>query len=115
MPLDLRDDDELIDPTVHCSDCEAVCCRLLVFIEPGDRVPDGPAGRNAEGSEVMLRGEDGWCMAIDRQSMSCGIYEARPDTCRRFTMGGGYCRAIREDYRRTAARSIPHVLVDAGL
>jgi hypothetical protein len=27
-------------------------------------------------------------------------------------MGGGYCRAIREDYRRTAAKRIAHVLVD---
>jgi len=46
--------------------------------------------------------------------MNCGIYELRPNTCRRFTMGGGYCRAIREDYRRQAARVIPHVLVGTG-
>jgi Fe-S-cluster containining protein len=115
MPIEMRDDDELIDPTVHCDECEAVCCRLLVIVEPEDRVPRGPAGPYEEGLVVMLRNEDGWCAALDRQSMSCSIYELRPDTCRRFTMGGGYCRAIREDYRRTAAKRIPHVLVDAGL
>lgn len=115
MPLDLRDDDGVIDPTVHCSDCEAVCCRLLVIVDPEDPVPRSPAEANAEGLVVMNRGEDGWCVALDRQSMSCSIYELRPGACRRFTMGAGYCRAIREDYRRTAAKSIPHVMVDAGL
>lgn len=115
MPIEMRDDDELIDPTVHCDDCEAVCCRLLVIVEATDRVPRGTTSPYEGGLEVMPRSADGWCVAIERTSMSCGIYEQRPDTCRRFTMGGGYCRAIREDYRRTAAKSIPHVLVDAGL
>ena len=114
MAIEMRDDDELIDPTVHCGDCEAVGYRLLVIVEPGDRVPRGPTNGNEEGLEVMARSEDGWCVALDRQSMSCSIYELRPDTCRRFTMCGGYCRAIREDFRRNAAKIIPHVLVDSG-
>jgi Fe-S-cluster containining protein len=112
MPLDLRDDDELIDPTVHCDDCEAICCRLLVIVDAADRVPRGTAVPYEGGLQVMPRSEDGWCAAIDRPTMSCSIYDLRPDTCRRFTMGGGYCRAIREDYHRTAAKGIPHVLVD---
>jgi len=106
--------DDLIDPTVHCSDCDAVCCRMLVILEAGERVPRGAADPDADGIEVMARSEDGWCVALDRQNMNCGIYELRPNTCRRFTMGGGYCRAIREDYRRQAARVIPHVLVGTG-
>jgi len=114
MPIEMRDDDELIDPTVHCDDCEAVCCRLLVIVEAGDRVPRGTTTPYEGGLQVMPRSEDGWCAAIDRPSMRCGIYEQRPETCRRFTMGGGYCRAIRGDSRRTAARRIAHVLVDSA-
>lgn len=114
MPIEMRDDDEFVDPTVHCSDCAAVCCRLTVIVEPHDEVPRGPAVADAPGLEILARSADGWCVALDRKSMSCGIYASRPGACRRFTMGAGYCRAIREDYRRQAARTIPHVMVDAG-
>lgn len=114
MTFDLREDDNWIDPSVNCSDCEAVCCRLLVFITPDDRLPQPTADANEPSPEVMARAEDGWCVAMDRLQMRCGIYEARPGACRRFTMGAGYCRAVREDYRRRAARDIPHVLLDAN-
>lgn len=113
MALDIREDDEWIDPSVNCNDCEAVCCRLMVFIKPDDSLPQRTTDANAQSPEVMARAEDGWCVALERLSMRCGIYEARPDACRRFTMGAGYCRAVREDYRRQAARAIPHLLIDA--
>jgi Fe-S-cluster containining protein len=39
----------------------------------------------------MRRLEDGWCAALDRNTMLCGIYEQRPLICRRFVMGGDEC------------------------
>lgn len=48
----------------------------------------------------MAHAEDGWCVALDRTRMNCGIYENRPAVCRRFFMGGPYCRAIRSDYAK---------------
>lgn len=114
MPLEIRADDELIDPTVHCSECEAVCCRLRVIVGPEDPAPPALLTRNEEGLDEMARAADGWCVALERSAMRCGIYAARPDDCRRFTMGAGHCRAIREDYRRQSARVIAHVLVNAG-
>ena len=95
----VRPDDARVDPKVACSRCEAVCCRLTVVVMPEDRVPRHFIEREPGGLEVMAHGEDGWCAALDRVNMRCGIYEQRPDVCRRFAMGGGYCRSVREDFR----------------
>lgn len=40
----------------------------------------------------MLRLEDGWCSALDRETLMCSIYENRPDICRDFEMGSYECR-----------------------
>ena len=39
----------------------------------------------------MERLEDGWCAALDRNTMMCMIYEKRPWICREFEMGGYEC------------------------
>jgi len=96
---------------IHCSDCDAVCCRLTVVVMPGDDVPEHMVDHSENGPDVMARGEDGWCVALDRRHMRCGIYRNRPDVCRRFAMGGPYCAAVREDYaREPAPGAIPLVL-----
>ncbi len=97
------DDEPGIDPSVDCARCEAICCRLTVVILPGDAVPDGLTIYDDHGLEMMARGEDGWCVALDLDTMRCGIYEQRPQICRKFAMGGPYCRAEREDWRGLAA------------
>lgn len=94
----VRPDDARVDPGVACSRCEAVCCRLTVVLMPEDDVPRQYIAREPGGLAVMAHGEDGWCAALDRSQMRCGIYERRPDVCRRFTMGAGYCRSVREDF-----------------
>jgi len=40
---------------------------------------------------VMHRLEDGWCAALDRNTMMCRIYEVRPLICREFEMGEPDC------------------------
>jgi uncharacterized protein len=96
---------------IHCSNCDAVCCRLTVVVMPGDDVPEHMVDHSENGPDVMARGEDGWCVALDRRHMRCGIYQTRPDVCRRFAMGGPYCAAVREDYsREPAPGAIPLVL-----
>lgn len=81
-----------------CSACAAVCCRLTVVLHPGDDIPERLTARTPEGLHVMKRGADGWCAALDRERMNCGIYESRPSVCRRFVMNGPYCKAIRAEY-----------------
>jgi Fe-S-cluster containining protein len=43
------------------------------------------------GGHVMRRLEDGWCAALDRDTMLCRIYERRPEVCRTYQTGGDDC------------------------
>jgi Fe-S-cluster containining protein len=43
----------------------------------------------------MLRLDDGWCSALDRDTFMCTIYEKRPWNCREFEMGSYDCRTER--------------------
>jgi Fe-S-cluster containining protein len=101
----LRADDndgDTIDPAIQCSLCEAVCCRLTVHVMADDPTPEHLLDRDEHGMEVMRRGDDGWCVALDRDSMRCTIYTLRPQVCRDFAMGGGDCQRVRENDRRLA-------------
>lgn len=82
----------------RCSACEAVCCRLTVILQPDERIPEHLTTYSPEGLHVMKHDVDGWCAALNRTRMNCGIYETRPAVCRRFVMNGAYCKAIRADY-----------------
>ena len=99
-----------IDRTVQCSACDAACCRLTVVLMPGDNVPERLTTHTEAGLHVMDRDEDGWCVAVDSARMCCSIYETRPAICRKFAMGGPYCREIRADLADRYAREIPLTL-----
>jgi Fe-S-cluster containining protein len=43
----------------------------------------------------MLRLSDGWCAALNRNTMACTIYAQRPLICREFAMGSPECIAER--------------------
>jgi Fe-S-cluster containining protein len=90
-----------------CSHCDAVCCRLTVVLQEGDRVPAHFTTQTAMGLHVMARDEEGWCVAVDAAHMRCSIYDTRPQVCRRFVMAGPYCEEVRADYRERTARGIP--------
>ncbi|WP_300614853.1 YkgJ family cysteine cluster protein [Dokdonella sp.] len=93
---------DVVDDDVHCARCEAVCCRLPVLLMPDDDVPPWLTGVDEHGLEHMIRREDGWCAALDRDTMRCTIYERRPWICGEFAMGGSDCRAERADWRGDA-------------
>jgi hypothetical protein len=46
-------------------------------------------------------------VAVDHGHVNCGIYERRPQFCRRFVMNGPYRRALRVVYRHDHGRRIP--------
>lgn len=97
--------DRIVDPSVSCTVCDAVCCRLTVVVMPEDEVPRHLVDRNPKGLETMARGEDGWCIAVDHTRMCCSIYDQRPGICRKFAMGSAYCRDERESYRQAGLKS----------
>ena len=85
-------------PAVSCSNCQACCCQLEVMLIGDAGVPDQFTDQNAWGGWVMRRLDDGWCAALDRQSMRCTIYEVRPDICRDYEMGDSDCLVERRNY-----------------
>jgi len=99
MPNRVRADG--IDPTVTCADCAALCCRLTVVLHAGDDIAPELTTTTDAGIKVMARGADGYCVALSTgDHRSCTIYDTRPGDCRRFAMGGAYCRSERAAHGR---------------
>lgn len=76
---------------VTCGNCEACCCRLEVMLITDTGVPDKFIEVDQWGGRSMALLEDGWCSALDRNTMLCKIYEKRPWVCREFEMGEYDC------------------------
>jgi uncharacterized protein len=64
-----------------------------------DDVPEVYTARDRWDGYVMARLDDGWCAALDRDTMLCRIYERRPGVCREYEMGGGDCLVERAKTR----------------
>jgi len=82
---------QLPDERVSCATCAACCCRLEVMLLGDDGVPDRYIDEDTWGGQVMRRLDDGWCAALDRDSMRCTIYAQRPLICREFELGSADC------------------------
>lgn len=76
---------------ISCSNCRANCCRLEVMIFTDTGVPEEHITLDKWGAETMLRLEDGWCSALNRETFKCSIYENRPLVCREFETGSFEC------------------------
>ncbi len=79
------------DPKVTCATCAAACCRLEVLCLTETGVPGRFTTRDAWGGITMARLDDGWCAALDRDTLLCRIYAQRPLVCREFEMGSPDC------------------------
>jgi Fe-S-cluster containining protein len=88
----------LPEENISCSNCRACCCRLEVMLVTDTGVPPRFIVEDEWGGRTMSRLEDGWCSALDRNSMMCSIYERRPLICRDFAMGEHECRSERAAY-----------------
>lgn len=80
---------------ITCASCKACCCRLEVMLMAEDDVPPELTQIDGWGGLVMARSDDGWCAALNRVNMLCGIYERRPTLCRDYQVGGFDCIAER--------------------
>ena len=85
----------LPEAKITCSTCRANCCRLEVLLITDTGVPDRFVAVDQWGGSSMLRLDDGWCAALDRNTMLCTIYEKRPLICREFEMGSDECKVER--------------------
>ena len=82
-------------PGISCASCQACCCRLEVMLMGDDQPPQYLTNEDAWGGWVMRRLDDGWCAALDRNTMRCTIYERRPSICRDYQLGDSDCLAER--------------------
>ena len=80
---------------ITCASCKACCCRLEVMLMGEDDVPLELTEVDRWDGQVMARLDDGWCAALNRATMLCGIYERRPAICRDYQVGGSDCIAER--------------------
>lgn len=85
------------DPSVTCASCEACCCRLQVMLLTDTGVPGHFIDTDQWGGQTMARLDDGWCVALDRNSMLCTIYALRPLVCREFAAGSYECMLERSE------------------
>jgi Fe-S-cluster containining protein len=76
---------------VTCANCEACRCRLEVMLITDTGLPERYIAFDQWGGMTMARLDDGWCAALDRNTMLCRIYEKRPWVCREFKMGDYEC------------------------
>lgn len=97
-------------PPANCAQCDAVCCRLTVVLQPEEQFPAHLTTTLPSGLRAMAQDEEGWCVALDGARMNCGIYDSRPAVCRRFVMDGPYCHAVREEYFEQRDGGIPLAL-----
>jgi uncharacterized protein len=80
---------------VRCDDCNAACCRLEVICLSDGDIPERLTAESPWGGTVMARLDDGWCAALDRATLRCRIYPARPWGCRELEAGSEDCLAER--------------------
>ncbi|MFD2110507.1 YkgJ family cysteine cluster protein [Thiorhodococcus fuscus] len=102
--MNATDDDppDTPPPAVTCDSCAAACCRLEVICLTDTGVPHRYTTHDAWGAVTMRRLDDGWCAALDRDTLLCRIYEQRPLLCREYEMSGPDCLAEREDAWRNS-------------
>lgn len=79
------------DDLPACAGCGR-CCHLVVELSPV--FDDVPAALTVEhdGVRCMDQHGDGACVALDRATRLCTIYEQRPQVCRDFARAGALCR-----------------------
>lgn len=78
---------------ITCATCQAICCRLETRLidDSDDQVPREYTIKVDGFYTAMKRGADGWCQALDRNTMLCLIYEKRPYLCREYQVGDYDC------------------------
>lgn len=70
-----------------CKGCAACCFNLCVTLESGEDVPADLIEPGESGGLEMKQREDGSCIALDRDTLLCVVYDQRPKACREFNPG----------------------------
>jgi hypothetical protein len=93
--MDIRPETIGAGAAITCASCKACCCRLEVMLMGDDDIPLELTEVDRWGGHIMARLDDGWCAALDRETMLCRVYDRRPFVCREFEVGASDCIAER--------------------
>jgi Fe-S-cluster containining protein len=63
--------------------CKAICCKFPFALSRQD-VEEGIVRWNFGRPYLIARGDDGYCIHLDRETYKCKVYENRPVPCRGF-------------------------------
>ena len=105
MPAENNTDAAGDSPAISCASCKACCCRLEVMLMGDDDIPLELTERDRWGGWVMARLDDGWCAALDRDTMLCTIYGRRPIICHDYQMGDSDCIEERRVHNHASMES----------
>jgi putative zinc- or iron-chelating protein len=76
-----------VDCAARMPVCHAVCCKLAIHMS-ADEVADPRLRWDPETPFLLQREADGRCTHQDRGTGYCGVYDARPKPCRRYSCAG---------------------------
>jgi len=63
--------------------CRAACCRIPLALSRED-VREGVVRWDLGQPYIIARGEDGYCVHLDRETYACTVYVQRPIPCRGY-------------------------------
>jgi Fe-S-cluster containining protein len=76
-----------VDCAARMPICQAVCCKLTIHLSANE-VADQRLRWDRETPFLLQREADGRCTHQDRGTGFCGVYDARPKPCRRYSCAG---------------------------
>ncbi|KND47003.1 MAG: hypothetical protein AB199_01045 [Parcubacteria bacterium C7867-004] len=78
---------------MDCANCGVCCTGWRVRLNALEQMTT--AEQFKDGQFLKMVGNR--CIFLDPQTMRCTNYDQRPDTCKRFTLGGDACRSRRRE------------------
>ncbi len=80
---ELGEQEVAIDCASRYPICHAVCCRLEFALTVQD-IEEGVVRWDLGRPYLSRKGDDGYCVHLDRETFRCTIYEQRPAICRTY-------------------------------
>ena len=72
-----------VDCGSRLAKCRAVCCTMH-FALTKQEVAEGRIHHNTERPYFIARDPDGYCPHLIRDTLGCGVWDNRPQRCRRY-------------------------------
>lgn len=64
--------------------CRAKCCSFWFGLTP-EEVKEGVVKFDPKMPYVILKGDDGYCVHLNRETLKCEIWDKRPQACREYS------------------------------